>query len=948
MLRQILDVQLSVAEEAGVELNCVVAASSLIGRTSMPSEELEAYARATLDEDEQEALIARMGLARDGPAAAAPEREGAGALIHRAAAVRDAHGAEAESAALIGEMAAAILQEPSGDDVGALMEAACSLAMALAPGVGRTNAAMALAWTAVQVPVAWSDPALDMLRALLSSTAGWVLHPEQLRVAVARRAAYNFALVAEAFDRGSLSEVHLVDLLRSCLADALEDVELLEPLNALIDLVATRAGDRLPEVVDLPSALHAWEAAHRDGATARISDAALLVVRAWTLAGLPPDENGRVGPALQVVVDDVLSMTTDSRRIYILTTVAALGALGDALGLTEPEACELELNISERAVATVARVGWEVVTNVLVHLCSHPQGVTAGSRRLGGLIRQVCRALVENGLEDLWLRLTVWYCLSFRNIHSTDVSTAEERADLLTDCVRTGRLDRCPDLTRVLAMFCICETLSALGLWRAAMDAYGRLQEELRETADLPSETVAVLEANRLRTACVVAAITGDAVRAAHELQRIRTEARQPPYPPDHVDALSSDLTTTSIVLMQAPSDSSVATALEVVEDCLGLSRDDLASLPGHAYVAFVRIASDLATRGALEVGRIEELLRASAGHAQQEASSGDPRLAQTIREVDLRLASLSGNARAVAEGFRAILAHQDIVRLGSRSYRELMATSAVAGALLGGIDILADQGKLRVAAELLDELPCRTVRLAAAVDMAAHIEADSAAARLAQVAGGLDDPALDPSVRSPNEEAGDDRILWEELTWATLLGAGRGEAVDEAGGRIVLRLWSSGHTRLRLLVTTPDGSLTQVVTDRNVGALPPPDEWDARLLDAWAGAPSSASTGADMVPGTFAAQMRDAMGRRDAHCPTVAILDFTGEDLRRAHGARAARGRHGALRGHYGAERAPRWSPRRRARPNGRGHPHRRLVGDSCGAVARSCLRPHSDRPRR
>ena len=896
MVNDIVAVQAEVARLADVDFGCVAAATSLIGRSEMSRAELERFGEEAFDEDEQAALMDSLGLDADGQpkqSARPTRRERVDDLLRRSAALRVDPGTDEEIVAFFLEATAEVIEGPFDHPVPQLIEGLVSSAASLPPSQARTQALTGLVFAATAEPAPWSSSALEGLHALVMHTCGQLLQSSHLASADSRRALYLFVLSAESFLPGSFSEAQLLEVLRRCLGDAAGDLEILGQANALVELsVARRSEGGLWDAVDLRAALKAWEAARASGTILFRSEAALLLVRVWLLVGtdvVPEGDEDRVRDALQLLVDDVLvGLTADIQRIYVVARLAGFSILHETLGLSTADGDELTLNVAERALAAVGQVGWEAVARILIRLCGSPLAVNAHARRLAGLARDVMPQLLENDLRDLWFELAVAFCLGFKNIDNRAVSTAEERAGLLTECVASGGLTRADGEIRVLATFCICETLSGLGHWMTSLTIYERLVEEMRSEPGLSASTVAAVDVNRARTGSVVAALVGDADRAVRELSEMRTKVRDPSFTTDHLDVLATELVAAAAVMQLAPSERARSIASGVVTECLALTEQEPTSLSGAAYVSFIRLACAVIAPGAADVKRVEAAAVAGAARAREEAGAGDPRLAAVLREVDLRLASLRLDTHGVYNGFRAIIAHQDVSRLSARSYLDLMSKSPVAGALTGAIDVLVDQGHLRTAAELLDELPGRTMRLAAGTAFGPSSRQSGEGERLVAALAretieevGIADPgpALGPRSRWHDLGEADQAILWDESQWASMLGTPEGQPVDGEGqSRAVVRAWSSERSAIRLLVTTPDGAAAHIDADRDAASLPRPDYWDEALIEAWAQSRSHATDGrrgSERVAGTLAAQLQEAV-YRGAAGRIVSIIDFT------------------------------------------------------------------------
>jgi hypothetical protein len=893
LTKHLLAVQAGVARSTGIDAECVHMAAILIGRTAMSRETLEQLAEDPLDEHERATVGDLVRLSPEGSSAQAAQdahRKRIEGLFRQSAALRVGSSPGHETLVLLRNIVAEVVQEPLGEHVTRLIHEAVSTTGSLQPGVTQMQGTTELAWAALAAPAAWSASLLDELRGLIARTGNSLQHVGHVTSVYDRCIIYDLVQCSEAVNMGVIPEERLLEALRWCLSDAATDPALLETVNGLIDLVTVRVGgEGLCSAVEFGAALAAWEAAQLDGAMALRREAALLLARAWVITGMDTvtaDEAKHVREALLFLADDVRSgLTPDVRCIYLLARHAASASLQKMLGLSEADYDLLKLNVADHALANVKQVGWEAVAGLLITLCSSKQDLTINTRRIADLVRQVGPRLVEDNLYDLWLDLIVTFCLEFRNIDNTAVSTAAERADLLTECLKSELLVRRDTESRVLAMFAICETLSILGHWDVALRTYRWLDEAVRPESTISPMLVAVVDANHARTVCVAAALAGDAKRAANELSQIRAELSLPLRLLDGLDVLVSELTTAAIVLQETPSESAVMTAHAILEDCFALPPQELAMLPGSAYVSFVRVASELTARDAVDVTDVERVVDSCAARAQEEASAGNPRLAAVLRETDLRLAAMRRDTPALLDRFRAIVAHQDVSRLGARSYFDLVATSSMAGALMGAIDILVDEGYIRDAAELLDELPCRTVRLAVAADLAPSFgQSDAGDYLAAEVIHAMtNDGTTDPNVSAKHKtewyDLGetDEAILWEEATWASMLD---GRPIDEGRPRAVIRAWAHGGEHLRLLVTTPDGEVTHIATAREVAGLSPPDKWDPGLIQSWAQAPSfsvddSHGTGTEAAP--LSAHLCRVLGRGDIHSKVVSVIDFTG-----------------------------------------------------------------------
>jgi hypothetical protein len=291
---------------------------------------------------------------------------------------------------------------------------------------------------------------------------------------------------------------------------------------------------------------------------------------------------------------------------------------------------------------------------------------------------------------------------------------------------------------------------------------------------------------NHLRNVLFDAVVSRDRQTAIDAYKRLKSLGPNPAAAPDDVQDTATAATTLDITLLVVP---------------MSVLRHEVASLLAEAGrwdpAQFVRLVA--AGRGVVALGRLAlrlvqdetetlaeettaDLVRLfeACSTAAQQVASWDTTAAVGVRELDLLAALvLNGDPAVIRDRFLAIVAHNDIGLLKSRTLPQLLSSGHSGRTLLEVVDHLAAEGQFSLVGRLLDRVTGRAVRLAVA--------------------------------RTTNVEG--EGFQWDESTWATLLGSGSTPPRTDTPD-LVVRFWVHDDVLRLLAHYDADTSLGLVTID--------------------------------------------------------------------------------------------------------------------------------------
>jgi hypothetical protein len=523
-----------------------------------------------------------------------------------------------------------------------------------------------------------------------------------------------------------------------------------------------------PMTADLRAAHLAFACARSDGTAALVSDAGVHFMMVWHAAGCPGTE-GPIAEDLacswrQLSVEALSTQHADTSRMLVLMRCLAAGKVVAELGIDSDEEYRLCVGALDRAAGVLP-----ASENSIMAVFDNVFSAGMRSERDSEALAHVARAwlaVYRDVNSDDWIGLGVNYCGYFRNIDDPAISTLTERYSLLEEmrAQPSGSQQDHPAGYHLYVLYLTCETLSQMGHYTAALRLYGEVQDKLSRSHGIGDGLRWEINHNHVRNELFVAVINENPPAAKAAYARLRALGPNPAAERDAgVSTLSTKATTLSAILVVVPFHELRNEVAEVLAEALSLDDRQLSHL-GSGSLGLARLAVAMLEDPGEPDPDLSRLLRACRAKAA-EIAAREEWAAVHLRELDLYAALASGDTAAARDGFLSIVAHNDLGLLKAQTMPDLLSRRGSDRALLEAIDRIAADGQFGLAAWLLDQVPCRAVRLAITRESQATAE----------------------------------EFRWDESTWPSILGYAAHPSTGD-GTDIVVRFWVYSGS-LQLLV---------------------------------------------------------------------------------------------------------------------------------------------------
>jgi hypothetical protein len=513
-----------------------------------------------------------------------------------------------------------------------------------------------------------------------------------------------------------------------------------------------------PITIDLAAAHRVLACGREDGTAIFASAAAKHFMLAWLAAG-QPDTEGPVAESLawswhQLSSLVLTSMYEDVSWLHLLIKCLAAQKIVQELNIDSDEEYRLSV-LALRQAAGVLPAEETAIEAVFENVMSAGIKDDRDVEELASVAR-VWLGIYKDLKPDIWIRLGLNYCGYFRNIDNTAVSTLAERLSLL-DEMRSwlnGRQEDYAAELHPLVLYMRCETLSNMGYVNSALKLYDEVRDKLSRSHTISDGLRWEINHNHLRNA-LFSAVSDE---NAHAVKAAYTQllALGPDPSPDRdggLGTLATKATTLSAVLTVIPFQELKSSVAEILEEALNL---DVGQLPrlGVGSLALAKLSLAMLEDMSEPDPELIRFFQACRTRAVGIAVS-DERVAAHIRELDLYAALAESDMAAARDQFLSIIAHNDLGLLKTQTMHDLLSGRSTGRALLYAVDRIAIQGQFGLAAWLLDQVPCRAVRLAV----------------------------------THESDGGEGGFRWDESTWPSILGYAAHPSIGEDTD-ITIRFW--------------------------------------------------------------------------------------------------------------------------------------------------------------
>lgn len=563
-----------------------------------------------------------------------------------------------------------------------------------------------------------------------------------------------------------------------CVEDARHDKRAIGDLAVLF--YGTMAGKEAPDV-GLGTAFEIMAHAESIGQHLTLLNAEIHLLQVMLVTELPdtsPEVRRRLGEAWKSVRSESIEGFGELSRVWTLLACLADSRLATVLELSESEVHNESLN-ALAAAFRLRRYSPPLTGKVFGNLFRTSHGLRNDPERMARTVRDWLDLFRESADHAMWLDLALRYCSYFRNEDDPAVTTLDERDHLLRQILESlmPAPGKSPSREFIMAAFLRCEHFSAMGHVHLTLRMYDQVLAMLPGGAALEPEWRWQIGYNHTRAKILAAALDGDVVGALSEFRRLRRLEDAPSSSSRWViDALAADAAILDTLLSMVAGKHLADEVADLTAHAVRTIPEGPSMLGARSCVALARVLVEYAKSHADTPDDVARLLSACVTRAAM--ATNDPLVARKLREIRLDAAVAVDDLNAVATTFLSVLAHNDLRMLTSASVDELLSGRSFGLTLLRAVTQVAARGQLILAATLLDQMPCRAVRLA--------------------VAGQTSDQ---------------EGFAWDEATWQSLLGTMTPEPSRRAVTGVVVRFWVLDG-RLYLLADSRTGRFDLVAVD--------------------------------------------------------------------------------------------------------------------------------------